>query len=99
MMTGAGGHSGGFGPWSPDLAPDERAIRLRTMRAVAHLIAGAAAPITVALTAAERDPSALPRAAAELDHMPALRRRRLLATYAALSSPPSLAPRGAANRR
>jgi hypothetical protein len=41
-------------------------------------------PVTIALAAAVTDPAATDRALTELDAIPALRRRRLLASYGAL---------------
>jgi len=51
---------------------------------LALLLCGAAHPATVALSKAIADPTAADRALDELDILPALRRRRLLAIYATL---------------
>jgi hypothetical protein len=77
----------GFGPWWDDLPADERKARVRELRALAHMFAPQS-PLVAALMAAETgDRPALEAALAELDRLPALPRRRLLATYAALHSP------------
>jgi hypothetical protein len=62
----------------------ERQARLRELRALSLLYCGRDHPATIALTEAIADPSAADRALAQLDTLPALRRRRLLANYAAL---------------
>ena len=73
----------GFGPWREDIGVAERLARLR---ALAYLLAPNS-PLVVALKAAETGgAAALQAALAELDRLPALARRRLLATYAALNS-------------
>jgi hypothetical protein len=57
------------------------------LRALAHMFAPRS-PLVAALTAAEAgDQAALDAALAELDRLPALARRRILGTYAALHSP------------
>jgi hypothetical protein len=77
----------GFGPWRDDLPADERKARCREMRALAHMLAPKS-PLVAALKAAEAgDQTALDAALAEIDRLPALTRRRLLASYAALSRP------------
>jgi hypothetical protein len=77
----------GFGRWRDDIPADERKARCREMRALAHLLAPNS-PLVTALTAADAgDQTALDTALAEIDRLPALTRRRLLATYAALSHP------------
>lgn len=76
-----------FGPWLPGLGEPERLARWRSLRALAMVYCGATHPLTVALRAAERDPAAAAQALRCLDALPALRRRRVLATYAALARP------------
>jgi hypothetical protein len=77
----------GFGPWCDDLPADERKARVRELRVLAHIFAPRS-PLVAALTAAEAgDRIALEAALTELDRLPTLPRRRLLATYAALHSP------------
>jgi hypothetical protein len=57
------------------------------LRALAHMLAPQSS-LVAALPAAETgDQVALDAALAELDRLPALARRRILATYAALSRP------------
>jgi hypothetical protein len=62
----------------------ERTARCRELRALALVYCGLAHPATKALGAAIGDPAMTGRALAELDAIPALRRRRLLATFGAL---------------
>jgi hypothetical protein len=62
----------------------ERIARIREMRALSLLLCGAAHPATVALAKAITDPTATDHALTEVDILPALRRRRLLAAYCAL---------------
>jgi hypothetical protein len=85
--TLTGRAAAGFGPWRDDLPADERKARVRELRALAHLLAPNS-PLIAALTAAEAgDQTALDAALDEIDRLPALTRRRLLASYAALSRP------------
>jgi hypothetical protein len=87
MGTLTGRPVAGFGPWRDDIGEAERLARLREMRVLAYLLAPKS-PLVVALKAAETgDQAALDAALAELDRLPALARRRILATYAALSRP------------
>jgi hypothetical protein len=77
----------GFGPWRSDIPADERKARCRELRALARLLAPKS-PLAAALKAAEDgDADALALALAEIDRLPALPRRRILATYAALMKP------------
>jgi hypothetical protein len=73
-----------FGAWNPQISPAERLARLRALRALAHVFAHRHPDFATALLAAERgDDDALRRAQELLDRLPALNRRRLLASYAA----------------
>jgi hypothetical protein len=54
------------------------------LRALSLVYLGLRHPVTVALAAAVTDPAATDRALTALDALPALRRRRLLASYGAL---------------
>jgi hypothetical protein len=83
-MTGAAA----FGPWTPGLGKGERLARWRTMRALALVFVGPDHPLTAALRAAELDQQVAPLALELLDALPALRRRRLLATYSVIAAPP-----------
>jgi hypothetical protein len=69
------------------LPETERAVRCRELRALALVYLGLRHPATVALAKAIGDPAVGPRALALLDTVPALPRRRLLSTYAALIAP------------
>jgi hypothetical protein len=63
----------------------ERMARCRELRALALVYCGSAHPATEALGAAITDPAMTDRALIEIDAIPALRRRRLLASYGALN--------------
>jgi hypothetical protein len=71
----------------------EQAARLRALRALALVYLGPAHPATIALAAAIADPSTEEEALAQIDALPALRRRRLLASYGALMTKPQPAVR------
>ncbi len=73
-----------FGPWTPNLNHAERVARLRAMRALALLLCRPHSNFIKTLQQAETDPGALPAALDLLDHLPALRRRHLLAAYGQL---------------
>jgi hypothetical protein len=75
-----------FGPWATNLAADERRARWRGMAALTLVFAGGAHPLLRACAAAEEDKDAAVTAWAALESLPALTRRRLLASYAALSA-------------
>jgi hypothetical protein len=79
-----------FGPWRPGLDDVERRARLREWRAIACLIVGPRHALTIALGDALDDPTAAERARQQLEALPPLPRRRVLATYAALAMPPKL---------
>ena len=67
------------------VAEPERRCRLRELRALATLLLGPAHRQPRSLPAAVTDPTAAPAALAALDHLPALPRRRLLATFGSLA--------------
>ena len=67
-----------------DTPEPERTARLREARMAALLLCGGKHPLALALADAIADPAALVGALAELDAMPALSRRRLLATLASV---------------
>lgn len=75
-----------WGPFAADLDPAERDARRRELRAVALAWCGPHHPLTQALRA--RTPEALAAALAEIDRLPARRRRNLLSAYATLKEPP-----------
>ena len=74
-----------------DLAEPERTARLREARMTALLLLGAKHRLALALADAIADPGVLIGALAELDALPALPRRRLLATLASVL-PAKVAP-------
>jgi hypothetical protein len=61
------------------------------VRALSLVYLGLRHPVTIALAAAVTDPAATDRALTVLDALPALRRRRLLASYGALMTRPTRA--------
>jgi hypothetical protein len=75
---------GNIGPWSRDIAEAERVARCRELRALTLVYLGPKHPLTLALADAISDLDALDAARVALAAIPALRRRRLLAAYAAL---------------
>ena len=79
--------SGAFGPWARDIPQAERCARLRAMQALALVLARPHTEFVVALRRAESDPASLPQALELLERLPAVTRRRLLATYGVLAGP------------
>jgi hypothetical protein len=74
-----------FGPWAPNLDRTERLARLRSMRAIVRLSCGSRGEaLADQLCRAERDPAALPVAAAALNRLASTDRRHVLASFAAL---------------
>jgi hypothetical protein len=76
-----------FGPWAEGIDPAERLARYRSLRALVGVFAGPNHPLTVALAAAEADPTddaAALIAWQVLTTMPAIKRRRILASLATL---------------
>jgi hypothetical protein len=77
-----------FGPWRRDVDPAERLADLRALRALTFTLCGPRHPLIRALHAAETgDADTLAAALREIDALPALPRRRLLSSFAALSGP------------
>lgn len=80
-----------FGPWATGLDVAELRARLRSLRAIARILAGRrATAMNALLLQAETDPAALVPAADALDGLAPLDRRRILAAYAATPYPPAL---------
>jgi len=75
---------GDIGPWSPGIDARERSARCRELRALATVYLGRSHPLTAALAIAATDDAALDAARIELAAIPALSRRRLLASYMSL---------------
>lgn len=71
--------AGDFGPWREGIGAAERVARLRELAAIACLVVGPAHPFVAALRTAEGDETAAPAALRELDALPALKRRHILA--------------------
>ncbi len=76
-----------FGPWSPAVDAAERQRQLRCLAGLAAVYCGSASELVQALRDAELDPGVLPHAAAVLDCMPSLARRRMLSTFGAVTWP------------
>lgn len=75
-----------WGPWRPDLEPGERLARTRCLRAITRLIAGPRGIVLAdRLRQAEKDEAALVPALAALEALAPVDRRRILASYAALT--------------
>jgi hypothetical protein len=73
-----------FGPWRRSLDQIERAAERRELKALATVFCGQKHSLVRALRAAQNgDADALAVALREIDALPALPRRRLLATFAA----------------
>ena len=74
-----------WGPFAPDIDDAERLARLRSLRALALVHCGPhGAVLRAALRAAETKPAALAIALEAINSLPAVPRRHLLASYAAL---------------
>jgi hypothetical protein len=76
-----------WGPWTPGLDDVERQALVREMRCLALMIVGERHPLTQALTAAADDLSRLDQVADELQRLPAMPRRRILALAIAVWRP------------
>lgn len=76
-----------FGPWVAGLDPAERLARLRGLRALVQVFAGARHPLVLALARAEADPSDAAALAAweSLMSLPARSRRNVLGSLATLT--------------
>jgi hypothetical protein len=73
-----------FGPWAVGIDPAERLARLRSLRALALVHCRLETNFINTLWRAETDDTALPAAFDQLQRLPALRRRHLLASYCTL---------------
>ena len=75
-------------PFADGIEAGERTARLRCLRAIVHLTTGQRGRAAAeALRTAERDPTILPTALAEVMRLAPLDRRRVLASYAVLTRP------------
>ena len=84
-----------LGPWALGPDPGERLARLRSLPALARVLAGPrAVDLVERLQQAETDPAALVPAADALDRLAALDMRKLLAPYVGLVRPLSRRPFG-----
>ena len=77
-----------WGPWALDLEPGERLARLRSLRALARVLAGPrAVELCQLLHQAETNPVTLVPAADALDRLPSVDMRRIVGSYAGLVRP------------
>ncbi|MCW2244736.1 hypothetical protein M2352_000327 [Azospirillum fermentarium] len=78
-----------WGPFTPGIDPAERLARLRSLRSLASVLVhpNDAARLLSVLREAEANDNAAPQALDLINHLPALSRRRLLASYAAVHTP------------
>ncbi len=77
-----------WGPWSPGLADEiERWRQLCRLQGVAACLLGSQHPLISALRAAEGDGEALDAARVMFDQLPALPKRRIMATFYAVTWP------------
>lgn len=91
--------SGAWGPFQPGLEAGERLARLRTLRGLIRVLAGprgAEAGHKLLLAEVDPDDEVLAEAAQEFDRLPAIDRRRVLASFAALLPPAEVKAKGAA---
>jgi hypothetical protein len=78
----------GVGPFSPTLRDQvERVAGLRALAAFSAVFAGSDHVVVDLLRRAETDAGALDQALTELDRLPSLWRRRVIASYARLMRP------------
>lgn len=77
-----------WGPFACGLEPAERLARLRCLRTLAHMLCGPAGlALQASIRRAETEPTdaALYAVLTELDALPSIPRRHVLASYAAVS--------------
>jgi hypothetical protein len=77
-----------YGPFSPAIDAVERGKQLRALCAISHLQLGPNHPLTPALRAAENGQEELELAYGLVEALPALTRRRLLSSFAAINYVP-----------
>jgi hypothetical protein len=78
-----------FGPWSQAVGPVERIAQFRALCALTAAYCGSSHDLVGELRAAETDRNAADRAIALLDALPSLTRRRLIATFGAITVRPA----------
>jgi hypothetical protein len=77
-----------YGPWSPGLHDEvERGKQLRSLQALVAVFLGSTSPLIAALRKAEDDAGALTAASDVLDKVPSVKRRHIMATFAAITWP------------
>lgn len=89
--------SDAWGPWSPRATDRERDLTVATLRTVACLTLGPDHPLSIALTRAYHArpdalgmvADALLEAGREMERLPTLTRRHLIARYGTLVAPPN----------
>jgi hypothetical protein len=90
-----------FGPFRPDVDPVERVAQLRTLRTLVHVHShdGIEPAVEDVLRQAEQDAFVLETALQAFDLLPALTRRRILATFAYIHKPLYASARKATEER
>lgn len=76
-----------WGPFVCGLNAGEYIARVRSLTAIALVLAHDHPRLTESLRQAERDPAGLQIAQCELDELPALTRRRVISAYAQIAKP------------
>src|SRR5262249_33494074 len=76
-----------FGPWTVGVAEPDRVAGLRALAALSAVFAGSGHPVVAALRMAEAEPETAGQALSLFDKLPTLRRRQVIATYAAVMRP------------
>lgn len=76
-----------WGPFAPGIDQAERRARLRSLRALSRVFCGPrAADLYRLLAEAETNPDALEPASVEINRLPPLDRRQILASFARLAT-------------
>jgi hypothetical protein len=81
------GRAAAYGPWSPGIDRAERDRQLRCMAGIARMMLGAHHELPGLLRLAESDDAAFVRSGKIMEGLPALTRRKLLGTFAAVTWP------------
>jgi hypothetical protein len=79
-----------YGPWS--VSGEERLLQLRTLAGIVACHVGSREPVVRELRAAEADEARMGEALRLFEALPALVRRRILATHAAVTWPKGPSP-------
>lgn len=78
-----------FGPWSPGCrGHEERRLQLRTLASLVAVMLGSKHPLVGTLRLAEDNPMAFVAAREAIEALPPLTRRKILATFSAITFGP-----------